>query len=165
MARGPLSGKTVLGAALTPNVSRPHLVGAVDLSATQKIGVDTVLAAFPPATGMRPGCEGLDAHELHEPPDPLRVHLVSLQAQNIRHHAHPQSGVLEVEFVHAAHQREIECAFSPGCVVEGVAADAEQLTLALNANISHPVFDRRTLLDYSPKALAFFWSHSSSTVN
>ena len=87
------------------------------------------------------------------------------QAQAVGHHARPHEGVLEMDLVDALHQIKIFCAFALGLVVERASADAEQVALAADAQLPARAINRRALLRYSPKALAFFCSHSSSMVS
>ena len=70
-----------------------------------------------------------------------------------------------MNLVDVPHEFEIEGSLALGLVVECAAADTQQFALTSNAEVMVAGINRLTLLFYSPKALAFFWSHSTSTVN
>ncbi len=82
---------------------------------------------------MRPRRKGFDSHQAHEAFNSLGVHMVSFQAQYVRHHPYSQSRVMEVKLVHAAHQFEVKITFAPRPVIERTAIDVEQLALPDNA--------------------------------
>ena len=70
-----------------------------------------------------------------------------------------------MNLVNVPHEFEIEGSFALGLVVECAAADTQQFALTPNAEFLAAGINRLTLFNYRPKALAFFWSHSTSTVN
>ena len=103
-------------------VQRPDLVGPLNRQIAQKFGMILVARCRLAGTLLR--CQGGNIHALHECADVARADLDSRSAQLVARHACAQAPVLQVQFVNAAHERQICVAPRLGQVVHRAPADA-----------------------------------------
>ena len=73
---------------------------------------------------------------MHQPADTLRPDEESQQEQVVYHALHTFGGMFCVLLVYLLHNLKVLCRLSLGMVVVGTLADAEQLQLAVHAQIA-----------------------------
>ena len=86
------------------DVGAPDVVGVVDVERAQPVGVFDVLGVRD--RGFLLGCQGADAHEIHQALHPLAIHHAAHSRQDLHHHARAVLGVRQVEPVDDLHQKE-----------------------------------------------------------
>ena len=118
-------------------IQRPDLVRPVDGQLAQQVRVDPV--ARRTFAGARLRRQRLDAHALHHRADMAPPHHHALALQLPAQHARAQEGVLKVQLVDAAHERQIGRAGGRGQVVHRAAAHAQQMRLARDRQRVVPV--------------------------
>ncbi len=113
------------------DVHRPDLVGSGHRKLAQQVREDLV----PRRRLRRPraAVEGLDRHLLHQRRDVEPAHLMAFGLQHSLEHPAAGEGVLEVQLVDPAHEREIGVRHRPWQIVDAASADPERLCLAANA--------------------------------
>lgn len=74
--------------------------------------------------------QGFDAHSLHERGHMAPAHRDVFALELAAQHARAHEGVLQMQLVDAAHQRQLGLAGRPGQVVDRAPADAQQAGLA-----------------------------------
>jgi hypothetical protein len=110
------------------DVHRPDLVGTIDLQSAQEIGIDPV--ARRGFRGVRPAIDRLDAHALHQRGDVAAADLDARAVEKVAQHPAARERIFQMQFVDAAHQREVLGRHRPRLVVDAAAADVQSLGLA-----------------------------------
>ena len=125
----------------------PDLVGPRHRQVAQQVGVDLVPRAW--LRGVRPAVDRLDAHPLHQRRDVTAADLAAFRLQHVPQHPAAREGMLEVQLVDPAHQREIGVRGRPRQIVDAAPADPERLRLSGERQFMGPV-DHRLALASSP---------------
>ena len=109
------------------SVQCPDLVGRCDRHVAQQVGVDLVPGCGFAGSGL--WGHGLDAHALHQGAHVDPAHHSSLAFELAYEHALAHEGVLQVQLVNSAHERQVSFAGGSWCVVHRAPADLQQLGL------------------------------------
>ncbi len=105
------------------DVGGPHLVRVIDAQVPEQVGVNPMLRMRP--AGVRLGIDRLDAHESHQPLDPLAVDPTALMPPEVTHHRTAAvEGSLQVLLVDLAHQLQILGADRNWCIIKRGPAQA-----------------------------------------
>ena len=129
------------------DVHRPDLIGSRHRQLSQEIRVD--LVAGRRLRGVRLSVDRLDAHSLHQRRDVKTADDDPFTGEEIAEHTASGEGILQMQFVDPAHQREVIVADTSRFVINGAAADAEFASLGGGRQIMRPV-DHRFALANSP---------------
>ena len=116
------------------NVDAPDLIGTGDVKSAKQIGHPVLRLALFGQVLLR--IYSIDAHLAHQPADTLRPDEESQQEQVVYHALHTFGGMFCVLLVYLLHNLKVLCRLSLGMVVVGTLADAEQLQLAVHAQIA-----------------------------
>ena len=115
----------------------------IDLQPAQEIGIDLV-----PRRGIRcvrPAIDRLDAHAFHQRGDMATADLDALAVQKVAQHPAARERVFQMQFINAAHEREILRRHRPGLVVDAAATDVQSLRLTGDGKIVSAVYHRFAL--------------------
>jgi hypothetical protein len=95
--------------------------------------------------GVRSAIDRLDAHALHQRGDVAAADLDALAVEKVAQHPAAREWVFQMQFVDAAHQREVLGRHRPRLVVDAAAADVQNLDLTDDRKVVVAVDHRFTL--------------------
>ena len=122
----------------------PDLIPPPDLHAPEQVRVDPVALPGQAQPGL--GVDRLQAHDSHQPPDPLAVHLLPSFVQPDRHPPAAAEGAGGVLLVDPPHQPQVLGRLPAGLVVEARPAQPQQLALPTHAQGGVAVLDQSPLV-------------------
>ena len=123
-------------------LGRPHLIDPLDGHVPQQVRVHLVT---PARRQLRLRVDGLQAHDPHQPPHPLAVHLVTLADEPPGDLPAPEERVGRVLLVDEPHQRQVLGRFWDRLVVQGRAGEPDQLALPADAQLGVVLVDQAPL--------------------
>ena len=113
------------------DIGAPNMIGTIHRHIPQKIRINPVRRVR--RAGSRRLVDGLQAHEPHQPPNPVTAGRDAFPPQLACHLAAAVEGIFEKQLVDAAHQRQSLRALPLGRIIERGPADRNKPALTAQA--------------------------------